>query len=122
MPRNTNLQEIELNTADEITLKLFLQGLKLNAKPDLRRLKLGLADKDDLEKWSGNWVLADETLSMMLLKDPKLILELPSLLWNYDSDDVEAFESAYPEESFKKLKSLLPRTAECWELEVEFRD
>jgi len=119
------LQEIELNTVNEITLKLFLQGLKLNAKPNLRKLKLGLADRDDLEKWTGNWVLADEALSTMLLKDPKLILELPSLrgeLWNYNSDDVEVFEAAYPQESFKMLKSLLPRTAECWKLEVEFRD
>jgi hypothetical protein len=117
------LQEIELNTVDEITLKLLLQGLKLNAKPNLRQLKLGLADRDDLDKWTGNWVLADETLSMMLLKDPKLILELPSLwggLWN--CVDPEAFESDDPEESFKTLKSLLPRTAECWTLEVEFRD
>jgi len=119
------LQEIELNTVDGTTLKLFLQGLKLNIKPNLRQLKLGLADRDDLKKWLGNWVLADETLSTMLLKDPKLILELPSLrseLWNYNSDDVEAFESAYLEGSFKTLKSLLPRTAECWKLEVEFRE
>ena len=118
------MQEIELNTVNEITLKLFLQGLKLNAKPNLRKLKLGLADRDDLEKWTGNWVLADEALSTMLLKDPKLILELPFLrpeLWNYNSDDVGAFESTYPQESLKTLKSLLPRTAECWKLEVEFR-
>ncbi len=119
------MQEIELNTVDEITLKLFLQGLKLNAKPNLRQLKLGLADRDDLEKWTGNWVLADEALSTILLKDPKLILELPSLrreVWKYNSDNIEAFESAYSQESFKTLKSLLPRTAECWKLEVEFRD
>jgi len=110
---------------DEITLRLFLQGLKLNAKPNLRQLKLGLADRADLEKWTGNWVHADEALSTMLLKHPKLILELPSLRgepWNYNSDDIDVFESHYPEESFKALKSLLPQTAERWKLEVEFRD
>ena len=45
-PRNPNLEEIELNTIEEITCNLFLQGLKLNAKPNLRQLKLVLADRD----------------------------------------------------------------------------
>ena len=120
------MEEIELNRVDEITFNLFLQGLNLITKPNLRQLKLGLSDRDDLEKWTGNWVFADETLSTMLLKDPKLIVELPSLrglLWDYNSEDViEAFEGAYPEEPVKTLKRLLPRTAEYWKIEVEFRN
>ncbi|KDR81825.1 hypothetical protein GALMADRAFT_135220 [Galerina marginata CBS 339.88] len=124
-PRNTGLREIELYGIGEINLKLLLQGLKSNAKPNLRQLKLGLAYRDDLQKWTGNWVLADETLSTMLLKEPKLILELPSFRsepWSFNSEGTKAYESAYSLESFEEVKSLLPRTAERWKLEVEFRD
>ncbi|KAF8063566.1 hypothetical protein FPV67DRAFT_1783028 [Lyophyllum atratum] len=113
-PRNTNLQEIELNMVNEITLRLFLQGLKLNAKPNLRQLKLGLIDRNDLKKWAENWVLADEALSTMSLKDPKLILELPSLRhgfgsWNYNPGDIITFDSPHHEESLNTLtKSFTP--------------
>jgi len=81
----------------------------LNAKHNIRQLKLGLADRDDLEKWTENWVFADEALSTTLLKDPKLIVEVPYQLWQgYNSDDIEGFERASPEESVKTLKSLMP--------------
>ena len=77
-----------------------------------------------MEKWTGIWGLADEALSTMLPQDPKLIVELPSFqgeLWSYNSGDIETLERAYLEESVKTLKSRLPRTAEYWKLEVEFR-
>ena len=128
-PRNPNLEEIELNTVNGVTFNLFLQGLKLNAKPNLRQLKLvladrhGLADSDELGRWSGKWEFADEILSTMLLKDPKPIVELPSLRsqpWDYDSADISAFEGAYSARSRKTLWGLLPRTAEYWKTELKF--
>ncbi|KAF8063309.1 hypothetical protein FPV67DRAFT_1672341 [Lyophyllum atratum] len=126
-PRNTNLQEIELLTFDKITLRLFLQCLKLNVKPKLRQLKLGITDTDNLVKWAETWVLADEALSTMSLKDPKLILELPSLrggpgIWHHYSDNIEPSDSTHAEDSLKTLKNLMPRIAQRWTLEVEFRD
>ncbi|KAH0581529.1 hypothetical protein H2248_012647 [Termitomyces sp. 'cryptogamus'] len=81
---------------------------------------------NDWENWTKTWLLVDETLSRMLLKDPKLIIELPPLASPFLIREWEGFEperkklmqKAYFERSSHRVQSYLPRTTECWELEV----
>ncbi|KAG6863636.1 hypothetical protein C0991_004523, partial [Blastosporella zonata] len=94
-------------------MKLLMLGLKSNTKPNLRRLKFKLQSEQDLEKWTDTWLLVDEALSVMVLKDPLLIIKLPPLQdgWKYDSEQRRALEKAYLEGSLGKLKSVLYQTA-----------
>ncbi|KAG5351016.1 hypothetical protein C0989_008307 [Termitomyces sp. Mn162] len=127
-PRNPNLEEIEIGQPGfgEAAIISLIQGLKVNPKPALRRLKLGLEMLSGWEKWTKTWLLVDETLSRMSLEDPKLIIDIPPLEspspfreWEgFDPEQKKVLEKAYFESSSDKVKSYLPRTMECWELEV----
>lgn len=121
--QNTNLQEIHLSYINETVIRSFSNGCRLYPKLDLRRLCISIKNIDNLDTCAQTWSLFDTELSRIPfgLTTPTLVFDCPLyeiIVGVFEPDRYEIFNE---DDVSKKIRGMLPRMAERWSLELQFR-